>query len=150
MGNKSLIISIIIVVVLAAVGFYFLRYSKSPMSNTKTPIGDYSGITSFRDCADAGFSVTQSLPHQCRTPDGRILVEGVNNPTAPLVKDGCYVGGCGSQLCTDQPATVSSCVFKDEFACYKTAICARQTNGACGWTQTPELEACVWASNQVK
>jgi hypothetical protein len=55
----------------------------------------------------------------------------------------CYVGGCSSQLCTDQPDAVSTCIYNASYACYKTAACERQTNGECGWTQTPQLAACL-------
>ncbi len=55
----------------------------------------------------------------------------------------CYVGGCSGQLCTDQPNALSTCEARPEYACYKTAECARQANGQCGWTQTAELAACL-------
>lgn len=55
----------------------------------------------------------------------------------------CYVGGCSSQLCSDRQDMVSTCEFRAEYACYRTATCERQTNGTCGWTQTAELKACV-------
>lgn len=56
---------------------------------------------------------------------------------------GCYVGGCSSQLCTDQPNAVSTCEYRPEYACYQRGRCERQTNGACGWTPTNELYACL-------
>lgn len=62
----------------------------------------------------------------------------VNNPSAK-----CYIGGCSQQLCTDQPGAMSTCEYRPIYACYKTATCEQQTNGQCGWTQTPELVACV-------
>ena len=55
----------------------------------------------------------------------------------------CYIGGCSSQICSDKPDMVSTCEFKEEYACYQTAVCERQTSGQCGWTQTPELRACL-------
>ena len=61
----------------------------------------------------------------------------------PPVAGKCYVGGCSSELCSDQPGMVSTCIYKEEFACYKTATCERQTSGQCGWTQTTELNACL-------
>jgi len=59
----------------------------------------------------------------------------------PLGK--CYIGGCSSQLCTDQPDAISNCLYSESYACYKITTCKRQVNGACGWTQTPELNACL-------
>jgi hypothetical protein len=55
----------------------------------------------------------------------------------------CYVGGCSSELCTDQENVSSPCIYKPEFACYHAAVCEPQQDGACGWTQTPELASCV-------
>ncbi|TAK59121.1 hypothetical protein EPO14_00605 [Patescibacteria group bacterium] len=56
---------------------------------------------------------------------------------------GCFIGGCSSQICSDQPDVVSSCEYRAEYACYQKATCQRQTSGACGWTQTAELKSCL-------
>jgi hypothetical protein len=56
---------------------------------------------------------------------------------------GCYVGGCSQEICSDQKDMISNCMYSEVYACYKTATCERQTTGQCGWTQTPELKACV-------
>jgi hypothetical protein len=57
----------------------------------------------------------------------------------------CVVGGCSNQLCTEASAgtVVSTCEWREEYACYRSATCARQSTGKCGWTQTPELTACL-------
>lgn len=55
----------------------------------------------------------------------------------------CYVGGCSSQICSDQPDAVSTCEFREEYACYQSAKCERQPSGECGWTETAELKACL-------
>lgn len=57
--------------------------------------------------------------------------------------DGCYVGGCSAQFCTDNPALVSTCEYKEEYACYQKADCARQQTGECGWTESASLDACL-------
>ena len=57
----------------------------------------------------------------------------------------CVVGGCSSELCTDKadgPAA-SDCIYRPEYACYASASCARQADGSCGWTMTPELTQCL-------
>jgi hypothetical protein len=64
------------------------------------------------------------------------------NPPAPILGK-CYIGGCSGQLCTDQPDAVSTCEYREEYACYQTATCERQPNGQCGWTPTAELQACL-------
>jgi hypothetical protein len=55
----------------------------------------------------------------------------------------CYVGGCSSEVCSDHPGQVSSCVYRAAYACYQKATCERQTTGTCGWTQTAALKACI-------
>jgi hypothetical protein len=60
-----------------------------------------------------------------------------------LVDQTCYVGGCSGQICSDQEGVISTCEWKDEYACYASATCERQPDGQCGWTPTPELTACL-------
>ena len=62
-------------------------------------------------------------------------------PPAPLAS--CYTGGCSGEVCSDRPDMASNCIYRAEFACYKTAKCERQASGACGWTKTTELNACL-------
>jgi hypothetical protein len=81
--------------------------------------------------------------------------ESVTEETLPPVVSamryvgaGCKIGGCSSQLCVDESndEVVTNCQFKEEYACYQNyqlAICEKQTNGQCGWTQTEELKACL-------
>jgi hypothetical protein len=60
-----------------------------------------------------------------------------------LVDQSCYVGGCSGQICSDQEGVISTCEWRDEYACYQTATCARQPDGQCGWTPTEELNSCL-------
>ncbi len=66
-GNmkKVLIIGILLlfVVSLAMIGFALTRKSQS------------SEITTFEECAKAGYPILESYPRQCNTPDGRTFVE---------------------------------------------------------------------------
>ncbi len=55
----------------------------------------------------------------------------------------CRHGGCSHQICTDASSAITTCQWKPEYACYEAATCARQPDGACGFTQTPELTACL-------
>lgn len=54
----------------------------------------------------------------------------------------CKKTGCSGQVCSDQDV-MTTCEYKPEYACYKKAACERQANGDCGFTQTPELVACL-------
>src|SRR5690606_12669702 len=55
----------------------------------------------------------------------------------------CYVGGCSGQVCSDQEGVISTCEWREEYACYQDAKCEVQADGNCGWTQTTELQACL-------
>jgi len=118
-------------------------------------------ISSFDECAAAGNPIMparttdgvqsggESFPEQCRTPDGRTFVNPRQRVEPPLSTPpgaaGCVVGGCSQELCTDASAEpmASICMYRAEFACYKSAVCERQVDGKCGWTQTPELKRCL-------
>jgi len=70
---------------------------------------------------------------------------GTSEPVDP--KPACKVGGCSGQLCTDQEGLVTTCEWREEYACYQThGICERGADGYCGWRETPELMACQEAS----
>jgi hypothetical protein len=71
-----------------------------------------------------------------------------NIVVTPPANKTCYVGGCSSQLCTDKPDMVSTCEWREAYACYQTATCAVQPDGECGWTETNELNACLANANE--
>ena len=54
----------------------------------------------------------------------------------------CMKTGCSSQVCADKEV-ITTCEWRREYECYRKATCERQANGECGWTQTPELRACL-------
>jgi hypothetical protein len=54
----------------------------------------------------------------------------------------CFKTGCSNQICADEEM-VSTCEWRPEYACYQKAKCERQKDGKCGFTQTPELTACL-------
>lgn len=58
----------------------------------------------------------------------------------------CVVSGCSGQICAAQEM-MSTCEWKPEYACYAKATCAVQANGACGWTMTAALSACLVGSS---
>lgn len=101
---------------------------------------------------DASTAVNNIRLESC-TPMNDLEVPATTTPTVepvpneePVVKTPgapCYKSGCSGQLCTDQPDVVTTCEFKEEYACYQTATCERQANGQCGWTETPALRACL-------
>ena len=69
-------------------------------------------------------------------------------PTAtpsPVTKGDCRITGCSGQVCSDEEV-VTTCEFKEEYTCYKTAKCERQEDGKCGWTPSEELVACLMSA----
>ena len=67
-----------------------------------------------------------------------------SKPTAPTT---CKVGGCSGQLCVGPgDPDVSTCEWREEYGCYRTASCEPQADGRCGWTPSDELLRCVEAA----
>ncbi|MEO6773252.1 MAG: DUF6748 domain-containing protein [Kofleriaceae bacterium] len=71
----------------------------------------------------------------------------VNAAYHRLVDQTCYIGGCSNQVCSDHDGVLTTCLWKDEYACYQSATCERQGDGQCDWTPTPELDACLAAAS---
>ena len=60
----------------------------------------------------------------------------------------CAPAGCSGEICAEKGVGIASaCMWRESFACYKTAVCEpqRDANGkrACGWRQTPQLQQCL-------
>jgi eight-cysteine-cluster-containing protein len=64
-------------------------------------------------------------------------------PATPAMDD-CIKTGCSGTVCTEPgKEVVTTCEFKPEYACYRDATCARQTDGTCNWTMTAGLNKCL-------
>ena len=114
-----------------------------------------SSINSFDDCVKNGFAVMELYPRQCRAGFKNFVEEvkidktnngNKNNGVSPT----CKIAGCSGQLCVsaDSSDIITTCEYKAEYACYKSARCENQSNGLCGWTQTKELANCIENSKQ--
>jgi len=76
-----------------------------------------------------------------------------NGYVDPIIKDKpkeeapgrCIRAGCSGTICVDEKdePIITTCEFRPEYACYREAICERQENEECGWTQTTELTECL-------
>lgn len=69
-------------------------------------------------------------------------------PTGGAPMEACVPAGCSNTLCvsaSEAGDTMTTCEWRDEYACYQSATCERQADGACGWTMTDELQACLAA-----
>jgi hypothetical protein len=64
---------------------------------------------------------------------------------AAVADSGCEIGGCSGEVCqkAGAPKMFSTCDYKPEWQCYKTAHCALGADGSCGWKSTPELDKCL-------
>ena len=60
----------------------------------------------------------------------------------PDLNKECKPTGCSGQICSDEDV-VTTCEWIPVYGCYQNALCKRQENGKCGFTQTPELQACL-------
>jgi hypothetical protein len=54
----------------------------------------------------------------------------------------CVRTGCSGEICADSDM-FSTCIWLDEYSCFRDATCERQADGQCGWTQTDELRHCL-------
>lgn len=72
--------------------------------------------------------------------------EPATPPPTPAVKP-CIVSGCSSQICGEE-SLMSTCEFREEYACYQKAKCERQGDGVCGWTMTDTLRSCLAGAAQ--
>jgi len=63
----------------------------------------------------------------------------VENPTAGE----CFIGGCSSQVCSDDFEVITTCEWLEEYVCYQSVSCEHQIDGECGWTETVELLMCL-------
>src|SRR3989344_3568458 len=74
MSLKRLIILLGLIVLLLVGG---VVYKILPMMGDPGDAGFI--ITSFSECADAGYAVMESYPRQCRTPNGQTFTEEIDN-----------------------------------------------------------------------
>jgi hypothetical protein len=75
----------------------------------------------------------------------QITATNVNAIENMKIITSCVVGGCSSQLCVDAAGEtpITTCEWREEYACYRSAVCERQSDGSCGWTMTDDLKACL-------
>lgn len=103
-------------------------------------------------CASMGLCITgwswDPETCQCVSPCATVRCEAGYHcesigPTRCVPDEGtCRRSGCSGQVCADHDV-ITTCEFRPEYACYRDATCARQADGQCGWTATPELQACL-------
>ncbi|MCA9555548.1 MAG: proprotein convertase P-domain-containing protein [Myxococcales bacterium] len=55
----------------------------------------------------------------------------------------CQRSGCAGQACGNSPGMITTCDARPEYACYGNTACEVQATGHCGFTETPQLAACL-------
>ncbi|MGK4006264.1 hypothetical protein WMF31_26835 [Sorangium sp. So ce1036] len=81
------------------------------------------------------------------TPELEACLGGGEAPGGP--SDGCVVTGCSGQICASDHV-ITTCEWREEYACYgKLGVCERDASGACGWRDTPELDACLESASGI-
>ena len=79
-------------------------------------------------------------------PAGRAATLGATQfylrSSGPVARKPCIKTGCAGQVCSDE-AVITTCEWRREYECYRSARCERQASGECGFTPTQELTACL-------
>lgn len=136
--EKKVLIILAIVVVLSAVGIVALYL--------RDRTDDRQVITSFEECAAAGFAIMESYPRQCRTDDGELFVEEIDDANLPIddgsddVNDIC-VDMCGDGICQEVVCMGSGCPCPETpESCPED--CAVEENGGTGLAN-PASQYCI-------
>jgi hypothetical protein len=99
------------------------------------------------ECPPTGVLCTDEC-EDGRTPGGAPCNRGAWNDATcscdPLPPAACVRGGCSSQLCVPAggPPVYTTCEWRPEYACIQQQVCEPQADGSCGFTDTPESDAC--------
>ncbi|HRH25552.1 MAG TPA: hypothetical protein PLD99_01185 [Parcubacteria group bacterium] len=122
----------------------------------KVKVEVYSGLGASTPTIELGGSITteaeeiklvsvspEKMQGETLANDYKFVFEVTKRAQAPIGAKGCFVAGCSSQICSDKEEMVSTCEFRAEYACYRSAKCERQASGQCGWTDTSELRMCL-------
>jgi len=93
-----------------------------------------------------------SVPGASGPPTGTPPVGSSGDPNTPgpgpTAQKACIRSGCSGAVCVEPGHEVmTTCEWREAYACYRTAACERQRDGRCGWTMTPALQACLKKSS---
>jgi hypothetical protein len=123
-------------------------YTASIVDQSRTlTLTRYSTTTTlFSDLSTcANVRCTASTHCEMKGINGGAIPVCIANPPAPPPPPpaaACITSGCSGQVCADH-SVITTCDWRPEYACYHSATCERQADGACGWTSTPALTTCI-------
>lgn len=72
-------IALALVAVLAVAGFYVYQNKQNGKTTSSENKQQNSQISNYEECAAAGYTITESYPRQCKTPDGKTFTEDIGN-----------------------------------------------------------------------
>jgi hypothetical protein len=58
-------------------------------------------------------------------------------------EEGCYIGGCSGQICSDTDGVISTCEWWEYYECYAMATCGLSSSGNCSWSGS-EFVDCLY------
>ena len=134
--------------------------SRNVVASLARPVLDGESLFAIihEDSGDGVFSPTLDVPFRdeeqniifMRFSIDRSASEADDVKLAPISGQ-CIIGGCSGQLCVDESEgnIFSTCEWREEYACYRTARCERQSDRKCGWTPTSELIGCLRSSGSL-
>jgi len=75
--TRQFLCAVLIAVTAIVAGVVLLTHLAKPTTTQE--------VSSFEDCAKAGYPILQSFPRQCKTPDGRTFAEQTESPTGSII-----------------------------------------------------------------
>ncbi|MBI5134195.1 MAG: hypothetical protein HZA81_02300 [Candidatus Taylorbacteria bacterium] len=102
----------------------------------------FSASVAFDPGANSSGVIRFKKDNPSGLPENDAMVEIPVSFKAPGAAVGCRPTGCSGQICSDQDVA-STCEYRSEYACYRSAKCERQSSGKCGWTPSAALSACL-------
>lgn len=129
--------------------FLFLRFSHVP------PVGSQLNSTSNTESENLIGELSPVEEVDTTSPEVTPITPEKEPEVAPVLPissgntKSCKVGGCSSQLClnADAEEMMTTCEYREEYACYQKTKCEVQASGECGWTENEELIQCLAVGN---
>ncbi len=142
--NKSALAWILLLVLIASMFFFASNRLEAPVDDNipedaSSSYNDRDTDTLLDDNSKDDLVESGNKDDEIVSPQPKAEPE----PQKPIASKQCFVGGCSNHVCSDQKDVVTTCEWREEYACYQKATCEVQVSGDCGWTETRELNQCL-------